>query len=220
MEKLILLNQELLRVLKVNNIELSNLNVLDVGCANMRNYSVALFERSKNYIGIDNDKKQIESAKSRSPHLKKKLFAENVENLSFNDNSFDLVVINDTLAYTNIDQALKEVLRVTKKGGIIISLYNNTISYTIIKIWASEKFWVYELTHSVLVILNTILYRLLKIKFFRTTFNSFKSFKKSFKRLGLKRSQIWKGHNIPLRGSRVLNKNNYKNSVINFILFK
>ena len=32
-----------------------------------------LSERSKNYIGIDNDKKQIESAKARSPHLKKKL---------------------------------------------------------------------------------------------------------------------------------------------------
>ena len=71
MEKSFLLNQELLRVLNVNNVDLSNLNVLDVGCANMRNYSVTLSERTKNYIGVDYNKKMIESAKARSPHLKK-----------------------------------------------------------------------------------------------------------------------------------------------------
>lgn len=146
---------------------------------------------------------------------------ENVENLSFNDNLFNLVVINDMLAYASIDQALREVLRVTKKGGIIISLYNNTISYSIIKLLAYDKFLAYELIHSVLVILNTICYRLLRIEFFRTTFNSVKTFKKSFKKLGVKRYNIWKEHDIPLTSLRVPNKKlNYKHKVVNFIIFK
>ena len=71
MNKSYLLNQELLSVLRENNIDLSKLNVLDVGCANMRNYSITLTERTKNYIGVDYNNKIIESAKATHPHLKK-----------------------------------------------------------------------------------------------------------------------------------------------------
>ena len=114
----IIKNQVLLEELKSllfnYQIRLVDKIILDVGCADIHSYSKYLSRKSKKYIGIDNDPQEIKKGKARLENKKSRLIVQSAEKLKFENNYFDIIIINDSLAYTNKNKVLDEALRVLK----------------------------------------------------------------------------------------------------------
>jgi ubiquinone/menaquinone biosynthesis C-methylase UbiE len=72
-------------------------------------------------IGVDNNKFALRLARKNCSNFKNvKFLLGNAQNLSFEDNYFDIVVCKDSLhQFKNATKALKEMFRVTKQGGLI-----------------------------------------------------------------------------------------------------
>lgn len=101
----------------------AGMKVLDAGCGDGV-LSLMMAEKGAEVIGVDLSVPNIESSKSRAESagfLSKISFKTgDVENLSFPDNSFDLVVSSHVLEHlSNFDKGLVEVMRVTKKRAIV-----------------------------------------------------------------------------------------------------
>lgn len=166
-------------------------NVIEFGCCDLRPYSEFLIEYFDNYVGCDVNDDVLNIAKKKVKNNKGvKILKKNIETPDFEDCSFDLIVCNNMLAYTNKEKALKEMYRILVKGGVIISLFNNNIGYSLGKVMlyrktrtiTSKKFIV-EFIHSFVVILNTIIYRVLNKRYFRTTYSTISEFEKYFTKL-------------------------------------
>ncbi|MCH8741553.1 class I SAM-dependent methyltransferase [Patescibacteria group bacterium] len=102
--------------------------VLDVGCGIGRNIK-AIANIAKKIIGIDNNKRLFkEIKKSLSKFKNVKVFLEEAQRLHFKNNTFDYAIcMGNTFGDFGEDKLkiLKEMQRVTKKGGrIIISVYS------------------------------------------------------------------------------------------------
>jgi ubiquinone/menaquinone biosynthesis C-methylase UbiE len=83
-------------------IDLSEKQVLDIGCAEIRPYSKELLIRSKNYTGLEiNDNFLIKARQNIIGYNNATIYKMNAENLLFEDSSYDLIVCNDMLAYTD-----------------------------------------------------------------------------------------------------------------------
>ena len=94
--------------------------IIDVGCGGGR-YSNALKTLgAKKVIGVDYGSDGIKLA--RKNYKKKNLYfkKQNVLNLKFPDNNFDIVFCNGVLHHTsNRDKGIKELIRVCKPGGYV-----------------------------------------------------------------------------------------------------
>ena len=102
---------------------MDNPSVLECGCG--PGDILELIEYKKcNLTGIDLNKRYIELASERVPEAK--LIEGNVEQLPFPDESFDIVFAVGVLMYLKNDrEAVKEMVRVAKKGGyVLISVPN------------------------------------------------------------------------------------------------
>ncbi len=106
----------------------SHKKVLDIGC-NTGIVLIPLLEQGVNIVGIDISKEDIFTAKNR---LRGKKLSEKVvmiagaEKLPFKSGTFDLVLMSDILEHVNDpQQAAHEALRVTKKGGFILTTVPN-----------------------------------------------------------------------------------------------
>lgn len=109
--------------------------VLEIGCgigADGRRFA----ENGAIYTGIDLTGSAVSTTKIHFQlfNLNGEFRVENVENMSFVDNTFDLVYAHGVLHHTaNITAAIKEIYRVLKPNGeIIIMLYHkNSFNYYI-----------------------------------------------------------------------------------------
>lgn len=205
-----LLKERIQSIIEMNNISLKN-KVIDIGCADVRPYSEYLINYFNEYVGIDRNDYLIKIAKEKKfDNNKTAFYLGNVENLDFNYSEFDIVVCNNMLAYTNKKIAIEEMLRILKKGGTLISLFNNTITYSIYKIFHPiNRNFLMEFSHSLIVILNTIFFRAFQIKFFRATYTT----EKEIRNL-LDNSK----YDIDYRIEEI--KNNLPYSVINITIYK
>jgi len=80
---------------------------------------------NKNIYGIDISARVVRNANKRNPKLKK-LAVCDVKKISFKKNSFDLIISTSTIDhFPEINEALDELFRVTKKGGIMILTLEN-----------------------------------------------------------------------------------------------
>jgi len=71
-------------------------------------------------IGLDYSKKMLEYAKQKG-RLKKYL-VEDIKNTSLKDNSIDIIVISEAIEHIKEkEQTIKEIYRILKKGGIVIT---------------------------------------------------------------------------------------------------
>ena len=174
------LKQMLEKLIFEYGIDTKKSTVLDIGCSDLRPYSRFLISSFKEYQGIDISPNFISAAQDK---IKNESTATvnvgNIEQLEYQGSSIDLIVCNNMLAYTDKKKAIKEILRVLKKGGVCISLYNNTIDYSLLKIIKKQtKPVLLEIIHSLTVISNTILFQLVGLKFFHTTYGTEKEFTK------------------------------------------
>jgi len=103
--------------------------ILDVG-SNMGQYTSLLAEKGYEMTGIDISGKSIEMAKKNADALKLGIdyYQADAEDLSlFADESFDGVVSFSVLRYVpNLDKALREIYRVTRKGGKVALDFPNS----------------------------------------------------------------------------------------------
>lgn len=101
--------------------------ILDVGCGDGRDLRVFEKEKFDSY-GIDILKREIDEIKKRDK--KSKVFVENAEKLSFEDESFDAVFMINVIHYLKKKEALSEVLRILKKDGYFLIHFNLKIRRT------------------------------------------------------------------------------------------
>lgn len=125
------LKKKIKLALKIGNFNDSS-RILDAGCANGY-YTLDLSKKGFKVTGIDLSKKNIEVCQLRAKNLKLDnidFYTADLENLSsFKDNQFDGVISFATLRYVpDVVKALKELYRVTKKGGTVIVDYPNKYS--------------------------------------------------------------------------------------------
>jgi ubiquinone/menaquinone biosynthesis C-methylase UbiE len=103
--------------------------VLDLGCGyGFRTMGIAK-KGAEHVIGIDQDTARIREGQSfaEKSQIKNVRFAVmDAVRTEFNDESFDVVVADEMIHHVdNVDKVLKEMIRVTRKGGrIIISDHN------------------------------------------------------------------------------------------------
>jgi len=99
---------------------------LGAGIGNMTGY---LLEKTEHLTVLDFSANSLEVLKTRWPQVSEIVLA-NMEDLPFEDNSFDKVVCFAVLSYAKKDKVDLEITRVLKPGGLVIvidSLRNNPI---------------------------------------------------------------------------------------------
>lgn len=104
------------------------MNVLDFGSGLCRVYPY--FKNKKvNYYGIDISEAMICKSKKVYPELKYKLFVSEGENLIFKDLFFDIVLCFGVFDACYQEDALKEMLRVLKKDGLLVLTGKNNLYF-------------------------------------------------------------------------------------------
>lgn len=105
--------------------------VLDLGCGSGI-WSFEIKKNNKKVYALDIDKEDIDYANS----TKKEWRLSNIwfiigsaEALPFQDNYFDAVVTISVLQYVDREITIKEIARVLKKNGKIISIFNHGFGY-------------------------------------------------------------------------------------------
>ena len=106
-----------------------NDKILDVGCGKGRNIHW-FYHNNYNIYGIDKDKNVIESTKSLFPKITSHLNYSEVENLSFENESFDHIICNAVLHFAeNTSHFLamfSEMMRVLKEKGTLFIRMTST----------------------------------------------------------------------------------------------
>lgn len=174
----------------LKNYNSPTISILDIGCAEVRPYSEFLINSSTKYTGLDKNEKLIAEARTRVDNTKCTLLLENVEDLNDKDETFDIIVCNNMLAYTDQKKVIGKMYRLLKKEGLCISYNNNTIAYSLYKITHPFKPVYIEISHSLIVILNTWFFRITGIKIFRTIYNTTNSLKKALEQFKYKKNDI------------------------------
>jgi ubiquinone/menaquinone biosynthesis C-methylase UbiE len=106
----------------LEDYNLKNKNILEVGCG-YGSLSVFLAKREARVTGIDISSEAIKISKRNTRLFRQKInFIEaNAIDIPFKDKKFDITICCDTLEHIpDYKKAIKELIRVTKKGGLIL----------------------------------------------------------------------------------------------------
>ncbi len=175
--------REIILKLKIN----PDSKIIEFGCSDIRPYSEYLIEYFDDYIGCDIDDNSLKKAKEKTKNIDSvKILKKRIEETEYEDEMFDVIICNNMLAYTDKRKSLNEIYRILRNNGYIISLYNNTIDWPIDHIIHYNKYnkttWK-DYIYPFVTILNTLLYRVLKIRLFTTTYSSTNEFKGYMRKL-------------------------------------
>ena len=135
-----------------------HLVVLDLGCGDGHTLYSTKFASDVIRIGLDIDWHFLNSQK----HYKSKVSFVNGcgEKLPFRNGQFDLVYSQVSLPYMHIPTALKETLRILKKGGIAFFILHSYIKNINLLIGHLNKFQIKGIAYQSFAILNSILLHL------------------------------------------------------------
>jgi ubiquinone/menaquinone biosynthesis C-methylase UbiE len=106
-------------VVDVDQIELENADVLEVGCGRGGGcHYIKRFLKARRVVGIDISKINIDYCRKYSAFNDVAFLVGDAEKIPFDDKSFDVVVnIESSHHYPNIDRFFKEVDRILKPNG-------------------------------------------------------------------------------------------------------
>ena len=115
-----LLTQSILEDLKIQ----PNGSVLDIGCGTGQTAAFLAQRYNCQVTAVDNHPIMIQKAKQRFKKVKVpvKVSEGDVQNLDFVDNSFDLIIAESVIVFTDISRTLKELARVLKSDGNLIMI--------------------------------------------------------------------------------------------------
>ncbi len=116
-------------------------SVLDVGCGvgHWGRIVASVLPSAESIVGVDREEKWIEEATKRTADDSRFRYQRgDAMPLPFEDNSFDLVTCQTVLIHVEKPvEALREMLRVTKPGGIIVAAEPNNRAGTMV--WGSTS---------------------------------------------------------------------------------
>jgi len=95
--------------------------LVDIGCGNDRDIK-EFTDNVIDCVGIDNDKKIIETANKKFPNCNFKV--QNAEDLKFDNCSVSAIFIINVIHYLNNKKAIKEVYRILKPRGYLFIHFN------------------------------------------------------------------------------------------------
>jgi len=99
--------------------------LLELGCGSGRDINF-MSNKGHEIIGIDGSFKMIEEAKKNHPNIKNKIFYKKVQDLDFDENSFDGIYSIATLMHLTtfeIESAIDKIHYILKQGGkVVISI--------------------------------------------------------------------------------------------------
>ncbi|MFK9092829.1 class I SAM-dependent methyltransferase [Bacillus salipaludis] len=97
--------------------------VLDAGCGTGQTAAFLYQQYKANVFGLEINPIMVEKAKDRfqTQKLPIQLIQGSIEEIPFEENSFDFILSESVLAFVNKPKALKEFYRVLKKGGRLIA---------------------------------------------------------------------------------------------------
>jgi len=111
----------IVRIDVLKKSKLKSGKILDVGCGfgglikNINHY-----KKGFSFIGIDLSRTMIAAAKKYCTGIPAKFYARPANKTGFKTESFDLIICKDTIHHINNPvKVLKELYRITKKGGFI-----------------------------------------------------------------------------------------------------
>ncbi|MEH7119297.1 class I SAM-dependent methyltransferase [Neobacillus vireti] len=115
----ILLTQDILSKEMINNESV----ILDAGCGTGQTAAYLYQQYKANVIGIEINPIMVEKAKSRFENLQLpiSLIHGSIEEIPFEDDTFDFILSESVLAFVDKPKTLKEFYRVLKKGGRLIA---------------------------------------------------------------------------------------------------
>lgn len=110
-------------ILEDMNIQ-PNESVLDIGCGTGQTAAFLAERNNCQVTAIDNHPIMVQKARHRFKKMKApvKVFEGDVQNLDFVDDSFDLIIAESVIIFTDISQTLKELSRVLKSDGNLIMI--------------------------------------------------------------------------------------------------
>src|SRR6478736_3633738 len=99
-------------------------SILDIGCGTGQTSAYLYCRYGCEITACDINATMVQKANKRFEQLKLpcKATIEDIEDLSFDNESFDIILLESVAAFTNISSSLKECKRVLKKGGIILAI--------------------------------------------------------------------------------------------------
>lgn len=114
------LTKQLLEKEEIN----SDTSILDIGCGTGQTSAYLYCRYGCEITACDINATMVQKANKRFEQLKLpcKATIEDIENLSFDNESFDIILLESVVSFTNLSSSLKECKRVLKKGGIILAI--------------------------------------------------------------------------------------------------
>ena len=114
------LTKQLLEKEEIN----SDTSILDIGCGTGQTSAYLYCRYGCEITACDINATMVQKANKRFEQLKLpcKATIEDMEDLSFDNESFDIILLESVAAFTNPSFSLKECKRVLKKEGIILAI--------------------------------------------------------------------------------------------------
>ena len=101
--------------------------VIDCGCGSGQ-YLMALHGLGADVYGIEYDEEKVAQFQRQHPELAERVRAGDIEQMSFESDSFDLVLLNEVLEHVpHESKALLEIHRVLKQGGMLVVFSPNRL---------------------------------------------------------------------------------------------
>ena len=99
------------------HMDLRHKRMLDCGCGTGQ-FVLALLDDGVNIYGIEFEEPKVEQFKRDNPDEAHRVTVGDVQNLAFEDNSFDAVLSNEVLEHVPDDaRGLREIFRILRPGG-------------------------------------------------------------------------------------------------------
>ena len=114
------LTQSILKDIKIKPSD----HILDIGCGTGQTANFLVNKFSCNVTAIDNHALMVEKAKERFKHHDSLItvLQDDAQNLIFQDDSFEFIIAESVIAFTDISKTLNELFRVLKKGGSLFMI--------------------------------------------------------------------------------------------------